>query len=348
MIDLNGVRLRNRTLASASLVGYGARPPSRLVPYGLSPVAQFLPLEKLGAVTTRTLTREPREGHFTTRTDWRVRDWPRMLRMYSGALRRIDAGWLNAFGWCNIGLDAYLRDYFPRTGHLNRIVSLGGFSGDDFRRLVARVAEAVEPGAIAALELNVSCHNVNFPFERIIDEVLEAAAAESSHPLVLKLSPDHDYVSAARLAEEHGIAALTACNTVKGLRLDPETGRPFLTNRYGGMSGRAIKPICLRVVSELREEGIRLPIVASGGIRTFDDAREYFWAGADAVSLGSEAFLARTPGYLLSPLKARRVMRLAGRVARYERDGAALRSRPPEPESPEAELSLTAARSPRA
>ena len=84
MIDLNGVRLRNRTLASASLVGYGARPPSRLVPYGLSPVAQFLPLEKLGAVTTRTLTLEPREGHFTTRTDWRVRDWPRMLRMYSG------------------------------------------------------------------------------------------------------------------------------------------------------------------------------------------------------------------------------------------------------------------------
>jgi dihydroorotate dehydrogenase (NAD+) catalytic subunit len=351
MIDLNGVRLRNRTLASASLVGYGARPPSRLVPYGLSPVAQFLPLEKLGAVTTRTLTLEPREGHFTTRTDWRVRDWPQMLRMYSGALRRIDGGWLNAFGWCNIGIDAYLRDYLPRTRHLNRIVSLGGFSGEDFRRLVARVSESVEPGAIAAVELNVSCHNVNFRFEDIIEEVLEAATAESSHPLVLKLSPDSDYVAAARLAEERGIAALTACNTVKGLRLDPDSGRPFLANRYGGMSGRCIKPICLRVVSELREAGVRLPIIATGGIRTFDDAREYFWAGADAVSLGSEVFLARTPGYLLSPLRARRVMRLAGRVARYERDGPALGARAAagdEEPSGASDLSLAAARSPRA
>ena len=66
MVDLNGVRLRSRTLASASLVGYGAPPASRLIPYGLSPVARFLPMERLGAVTTRTLTLEPRDGHFST------------------------------------------------------------------------------------------------------------------------------------------------------------------------------------------------------------------------------------------------------------------------------------------
>ena len=82
----------------------------------------------------------------------------------------------------------------------------------------------------------------------------------------------------------------------------------------------------LRVVSELREAGVRLPIIATGGIRTFDDAREFFWAGADAVSLGSEAFLARAPGYLLSPIKARRIMRTARRVARYEHDGAGARA----------------------
>src|SRR6185295_1649739 len=97
-----GVRLRNRTLTSASLLGYGARPERRFFPYGLSPIAQFLPLERMGAVTTRTL--EPREGHFTTRTDWRLADWPELLRRYNGALRQIDAGWMNAFGWCNIGL----------------------------------------------------------------------------------------------------------------------------------------------------------------------------------------------------------------------------------------------------
>ena len=69
-------------------------------------------------------------------------------------------------------------------------------------------------------------------------------------------------------------------NTVKGLRLDPRTGQPLLKNRFGGLSGRAIKPIGLRVVAELRDAGIRLPIIASAGVRTFDDCREYFWAGA--------------------------------------------------------------------
>ena len=91
-----------------------------------------------------------------------------------------------------------------------------------------------------------------------------------------------------------------------------------MKNRYGGMSGRCIKPIGLRVVSELRDAGIRLPIIATGGIRDFDDAREYFWAGADAVSLGSEAFLASWPGYLASPLKAQALVRVLRRVESYE------------------------------
>lgn len=72
------------------------------------------------------------------------------------------------------------------------------------------------------------------------------------------------------------------------------------------MSGRCIKPIALRVISELREAGIQLPIVVTGGIRNFDDAREFFWAVADVVSLGSEAFLASPAGYVAAPVKARR------------------------------------------
>ena len=318
MVELNGLQLRNRVVTSASLVGYGAAPANRLFPYGLSPVAQFLPLERMGAVTTRTLTLEPREGHFTTRTDWRVREWPAMLRMYSGALRRIDGGWMNAFGWCNIGIEAYLRDYFPRTTGQNRIVSLGGFSADEFTSLVEIVNERIPAGSIAAVELNVSCHNVNFPFAQIVDDVLAEAVPRSLHPVLLKLSPDDDYVAIAKLAENRGVTALTAINTVKGLRLDPETGEPFMVNRYGGMSGRCIKPICLRVVSELREAGVTLPIVATGGIRTFDDAREFFWAGADAVSLGSEVFLAPPLGYAASPVIARRILSLVRRVERYE------------------------------
>lgn len=315
-VDLNGIRLRNRLVTSSSLLGYGTSK-RRLILYGLSPIAQWVPLERFGAVTTRTLTVEPREGHFTLREDWSLTELPELVRLYGRALRKVDAGWLNAFGWCNIGLEAYLEEYFPRTAALNRIVSLGGFSADEFERLVDTMNRRVAPGEIAAVEFNVSCHNVNFPFETILEDVLRRAVPASRHPVILKLSPDEDYATHARMAERHGVAALTAINTVKGLRLDPETGEPWLKNRYGSISGRAIKPIGLRVVAELRDAGIRLPIIATGGIRTYDDCREYFWAGADAVSLGSAVWLAPLPLYALGPVQGLRIRRLIDRVGRY-------------------------------
>jgi len=319
MIDLNGVRLRNRVVTSSSLLGYGA-PRGRVVLYGLSPFAQWVGLDRFGAVTTRTLTLEPREGHFSLREDWALRELPGLMQRYAQALRRVDAGWLNAFGWCNIGVEAYFRDYFPKTGKLNRIVSLGGFSAAEFSGLVEVVNARVAPGEIAAVEFNVSCHNVNFPFETILEEVLATAVPRSRHPVLLKLSADYDYLAHARLAERHGVAGLVVMNTVKGLRLDPQTGQALLKNRFGGLSGRAIKPIGLRVVAELRDAGIRLPIIASAGIRTFDDCREYFWAGADAVSLGSEVWLAPYWAYALGPLRGLQIQQLIRRVEEYERD----------------------------
>lgn len=317
MIDLNGVRLRNRTLTSASLLGYGASK-RRLILYGLSPIAQWVPLERFGAVTTRTLTVEPRDGHFTLREDWSLAEFPAMLRLYGEALHRVHGGWINAFGWCNIGIERYFDEYYPLTERLNRIVSLGGFSSDEFVSLVETVNEHARPGEIAAVELNVSCHNVNFPFEQILDDVLAQAVPRSRHPVILKLSPDVDYLEQARLAERHGVAALTAINAVKALSLDPKTGRPHMKNRYGSLSGRAIKPIGLRVVAELRDAGIRLPIIATAGISSFDDCREYFWAGADAVSLGSAVWLAPMWAYAAGPIRGLAIRRLIRQVESLE------------------------------
>ncbi|HSZ31339.1 MAG TPA: hypothetical protein VK784_16470, partial [Pseudonocardiaceae bacterium] len=112
-------------------------------------------------------------------------------------------------------------------------------------------------------------------------------------------------------------SALTAINTVRALRLDPRTGAPWLANRYGGLSGRVVKPIGLRVVAELRDAGVTLPVIATGGIRSFDDCREYFWAGADAVSLGSASWLASYPGYALAPLWGWRIRSLLRNVEAY-------------------------------
>jgi dihydroorotate dehydrogenase (NAD+) catalytic subunit len=335
MLDLNGVRLRNRLVTSASLLGYGASP-RRLILYGLSPIAQWVPLERFGAVTTRTVTTQPREGHFTLREDWSVREYPELLRRYAGALRRVDAGWLNAFGWCNIGIERYLDEYYPRTHHLNRIVSLGGFSAAEFCELVETVNQRVPVGRIAAVEFNVSCHNVNFPFEDILDEVLGRAIPASRHPVIVKLSPDTDYLAAARVAERNGAAALTAINAVKALRLDPRSGEPLLRNRFGSLSGRAIKPIGLRVIAELRDAGVRVPIIATAGIRNFADCREFLWAGADAVSLGSEAWLAPLWGYALGPARGVRIRRLIRQVERSEGSLPVRQSAPAAPAPPSA------------
>ncbi len=205
----------------------------------MSPVSLFVPLSEFGAVTTRTLTVEPREGHFTTRDRWPLRELPGLLRRYGTVLRRTDAGFVNAFGWCNVGIDAYLRDYYPRTRDQWTIISLGGFSAEEFVTLVDRVNAAVPAGDIAAVELNVSCHNVNFDFSTILQDVLDEAVPRSNHPVLLKLSPDYDYLRNAAQAARAGVAGLTAINTVKALRLDPRTGQPLLANRFGGLSGRA-------------------------------------------------------------------------------------------------------------
>jgi dihydroorotate dehydrogenase (NAD+) catalytic subunit len=315
-VRLGDIVLRNRLVTSSSLLGYGVSN-SALVPYGMSPISLFVPLDRFGAVTTRTLTVEPREGHFTTRDDYRLPELPGLLRRYRSVLRGTDGGWLNAFGWCNVGIDAYLRDYYPRTRDQRVIISLGGFSAAEFGTLVDKVNAAVPPGDIAAVEFNVSCHNVNFDFSTILGAVLAEAVPRSNHPVILKLSPDHDYLRNAEQAARAGVSALTAINTVKALRLDPRTGTPWLANRYGGLSGRAIKPIGLRVVAELRDAGVTLPIIATGGVRTVDDCREYFWAGADAVSLGSASWLASYPGYALAPLHALRVRRVLNAIRRY-------------------------------
>ena len=145
-VDLNGIRLRNRLLTSASLLGYGASK-RRLILYGLSPIAQWVPLERFGAVTTRTVTLQPREGHFTLKEDFGLREFPGMLRLYGKALKRVDGGWLNAFGWSNIGIERYFDEYFARTANLNRIVVGGRLLGRGDRAAVRDLQPAARSRA---------------------------------------------------------------------------------------------------------------------------------------------------------------------------------------------------------
>ncbi len=214
----NGVRLgdivlRNRLVTSSSLLGYGVAN-SPLVPYGMSPVSLFVPLSEFGAVTTRTLTVEPREGHFSTRDYYRPAELPGLLRRYARVLRGVDGGWINAFGWCNVGIDAYLADYHPRTREQRTIISLGGFSTEEFVTLVDRVNAAVPAGEIAAVEFNVSCHNVNFDFSAIpIRRVFVNGAGEWDVPRM----PKEDYYR-TKIIQGIGRHLGVACPTIDTFR----------------------------------------------------------------------------------------------------------------------------------
>ena len=225
---------------------------------------------------------------------------------------------MNAFGWCNIGIEALLRDYFPRTGAHNRIVSLGGFSAEEFEPLVDTVNERAQPGEIAAVEFNVSCHNVNFAFDDDPRGRARRGRAAERHPVILKLSPDYDYVAHARLAEEHGVAALTAINTVKGLRLDPRDRRAVhdeplrrdVRPRRSSRSACGSSPSCARRASGSRSSPRAASATSTTAASTSGPVPT---PSASAARCGSA-----DAAYALGPLEGLRIRRLIDRVEGYE------------------------------
>ena len=142
----------------------------------------------------------------------------------------------------NIGIERYFDEYFERTAGSTGSSPSAGSRADEIERLIETVNERARPGEIAAIELNASCHNVNFPFATILEESLRRSVPKQPPPRDPQGLPDEDYHGQARLAERFGCAAITAINTVKGLRLDPETGEPYLKNRYGAISARRSSP----------------------------------------------------------------------------------------------------------
>jgi dihydroorotate dehydrogenase (NAD+) catalytic subunit len=238
---------------------------------------------------------EPREGHFTTRDRWPLRELPGLLRRYGTVLRRTDCRLRQRLRLVQRRHRRLPARLLPRTRDQWTIISLGGFSAEEFVTLVDRVNAAVPAGDIAAVELNVSCHNVNFDFSTILQDVLDEAVPRSNHPVLPEALAGLRLPAQRRPGRPRGRRRAHRHQHRQGAAPRPAHGQPLLANRFGGLSGRAVKPIGLRVVAELRDAGITLPIVATGGIRTVDDCREYFWAGADAVSLGSATWLASYP-----------------------------------------------------
>jgi dihydroorotate dehydrogenase (NAD+) catalytic subunit len=261
MINLNGIRLKNRFIVAAGPWSFYWK------------VWPFLRPEIFGGFTTNTFTIEPREGNLKFLRVFGQKIFPKPWSV----VRKIPRGWINSSGWRNPGIEWAVKEFYPdlRKRDTNIIFSIGGFCVEDYLIMIRKLNNL----NLAAVELNISCPNVGSEVECIdLLDFFIAAKHASSHPLIVKVGTSR-YFQAALIAVETGIDALTAINTIGGFHAGLENGQ-------GGVGGRRIKYISLDVVAVLKNT-FDIPVIASGGIYSFKDCQDFFKSGADAVSFGS-------------------------------------------------------------
>lgn len=264
-VDAISVKMGGLQLSNPAVLASGVHGSS------LAKVLEALRVGAGGAVT-KSIGPAPREGY------------------PEPTLVEVEGGMVNAAGLPNPGAKKFSEHLAQVKGRgLPIFVSIFGGDGDEF----ARVVKTLDENDFIAYELNLSCPHVSgvgteighFPEE--VSKVTKAVRASTKKPIFAKLSPNTDrLVEVAQAAVDAGADGLTAINTVKAFPIDVETGRPALSNGYGGLSGAAIRPVALRCVYELKEK-FDVPIMGCGGVATWEDAVQFFLAGASAVQLGT-------------------------------------------------------------
>ena len=228
------------------------------------------------AYVSKTVTVAPREGNPPPR------------------LWELPAGLMNSIGLPNKGLNGYLAHDLPELAQLPvpLIVNVMGFTRDEVARLVRAFSSREE---VAALELNVSCPNVETgtligsdPGE--VTALLDVVRPLTGKPIIVKMTPNATDVGAvARAAQDAGADAVSLINTLRGMALDPDTGRPWLGGTTGGVSGPAVRAIALAQTHTVCSE-VEIPVVAMGGVQTGADAAALLAVGATLVAVGTESF----------------------------------------------------------
>lgn len=263
-VDEIAVKMGDLHLSNPTLLASGVQGGS------LSRVLDALRVGAGGAVT-KSVGPAPRAGY----------PEPTMVEVEGGAV--------NAVGLPNPGAEAFSEQLAQVRGRgLPIVVSV--FGGDDAE--FAKVVTVLDQNDFAAYELNLSCPHVSGVGTEVghdpeeVSRVTRAVKSSTSKPIFAKLSPNTErLLEVAKAAVDAGADGLTAVNTVRAFPIDIETGRQALSNGYGGLSGSAIRPIALRCVYELRKE-LDIPIMGCGGVSSWEDAVQFFLAGADAVQLG--------------------------------------------------------------
>ncbi|MFZ0383363.1 MAG: dihydroorotate dehydrogenase [Solirubrobacteraceae bacterium] len=228
------------------------------------------------AFVSKTVTLEPRQGNPPPR------------------LWELAGGLINSIGLPNKGLVGYLEHDLPELAELPvpLIVNVMGFSRDEVAALVHAFAEREE---VSALELNVSCPNVETGLMMGADpgevaRLLERVRPLTAKPLIIKLTPNAtDVPAVAHAAQEAGADAVSLINTLRGMALDPRSGDPWLGGTTGGVSGPAVRGVALAQVHAV-SHAVEIPVVGMGGVQRGADALDLMRAGATLVAVGTESF----------------------------------------------------------
>ena len=243
-------------------------------------LAQFFPLNQIGAVVTKSVMSKPRHGRPT----------PRMAETPSGML--------NSIGLQGPGIDAFLANdvLWLLEQKARVIVSIAGETVEEYATLARKLRSI---SGISAVEVNISCPNVEnrglvFACDpessrRVIDGVRKTIGGEL--PIIAKLSPDvTDLPAIARGVVDAGADGLALINTVLGMVINIDSMKPHLGGKTGGLSGPAIKPVAVRAIYQVHAALPKVPILGMGGVASGRDALELILAGASGVSVGTASF----------------------------------------------------------
>jgi dihydroorotate dehydrogenase (NAD+) catalytic subunit len=261
---VGSVELRSPVLTASGTAGHGTE------------LARYLDLSELGAVVVKSLAPYP----------WAGNPAPRV--------HATPLGMLNAVGLQGPGVEAWRRDELPAllaTG-ATVVASIWGRSVADY----AAAAEQLAGAGIAAVEVNLSCPNLEgrrgiFAHDPVLSAQAISATAAAGVPRWAKLSPNTDrVVEVAAAVQEAGAEAVTLVNTLLGMVIDPTTRKPALGAGGGGLSGKAIHPVAVRTIFDVHAALPELPILGAGGVVSGWDAIELVLAGASAVQVGTATF----------------------------------------------------------
>lgn len=240
--------------------------------------AEYVNLERIGAIITKGLSIKPKAGNPTPR------------------IQETTGGMLNAIGLQNVGIDAFIEKKVPflRTVDTPVIVNFFGNTLEEYAELAGRLDKIPE---VAGVEINISCPNVKHggivfgTDPKAAYSVVKAVREATIKPVIVKLSPNvTDIVEMAWACVDAEADALSLINTLTGMAVDLKTRRPILANVTGGLSGPAVKPVALRMVWQVAK-AVKIPVIGIGGIMTGTDALEFMLAGASAVQVGTANFL---------------------------------------------------------